>query len=328
MLISKTPLRLSLAGGGTDIPEYYSKYCSNVVTSAIDKHVYILLKKWFRPEIRISYSKTEIVNDIKKIQHPMIREVFRYFKLKSHIEMAIMADLPARTGLGSSSSFAVGLINILSKYKNKNQNPQSLAEAAFKLQHDILGESGGKQDQYAASFGGIISMKINRNGNVSVNRLSIKPRIIKDLERRLLCFYTGTQRSAPQIQKKYCNFIENDRSDIIDSLHKIKKLVLPMIANLQKGNVDEIGHLFEEHWTEKINLSKEVTNDRFNFWHDEAIKAGAIGGKLLGAGGGGYLVFICKENKINNVKKILRRFGLSDIPLKFDNVGSTVLTKI
>lgn len=327
MFISKTPLRLSLAGGGTDLPEYYSQYESHIVTSAIDKHIFIFLKNWFRSEIRISYSKTEIVTNIEKIQHPVIREAFRYFKLKPNVEMAIMADLPARTGMGSSSSFAVGLINILSKFQGKNFTPKLLAESAFQLQHDVLKETGGKQDQYAAAFGGIISLKINKHGNVSVKKLNLKSDVIKNFEKRLICFYTGVQRSAPRIQQKYCTSIKNNTNEVIESLHKIRKISALMISNLQKGNVDVIGHLFEEHWVAKKKISNEITNKKFNRWHDEGIKAGAIGGKILGAGSGGYIVFLCYENKKNNVRKTLNKYGLVELPIKFENNGSTTFQK-
>ena len=328
MIISKTPLRLSLAGGGTDLPEYYSQFGSHVVTSAIDKHIYIFLKEWFNPEIRISYSKTEIVDSIHKIQHPMIRESLKHFNINSHLEMTIMADLPARSGMGSSSSFAVGLINALSAFKKKTLDVQSLAESAFKLQHDVLKEAGGKQDQYATAFGGILSLKIKKNGDVITEKLKIKPYIIKNLENRLLCFYTGTQRSAPKIQQKYCNSIKNNKKNVLESLHKIKKITPKMISNLKKGDVDEIGHLFEEHWQAKKTISTDITNKKFEQLHDEALRAGAIGGKMLGAGGGGYLAFICKEDKKNNVKNILTKKGLIDVPIRIDNSGSRICPKI
>jgi len=328
MIISKTPLRLSLAGGGTDLPEYYSKFGSHVVTSAIDKHIYIFLNNWFNPKLKISYSKTEIVDSINKIQHPVIRESFKYFNIKSHMEMAIMADLPARSGMGSSSSFAVGLINILSFFKKKTLSAQQLAEFAFKLQHNVLKEAGGKQDQYATAFGGILSLKIKKNGNVTVEKLNIKSYVIKNLEERLLCFYTGTQRSAPKIQQKYCDSIKKNKINVLESLHKIKKISPYMISNLKKGNIDEIGHLFEEHWQAKKSISNDITNDKFNKIHDEALKAGAIGGKMLGAGGGGYLVFICKENNRNKIKNLINKKGLIDIPIKIDNLGSSIYTKI
>ena len=328
MIVSKTPLRLSLAGGGTDLPEYYSQYGSQVITSAIDKNIYIFVKKWFEPAIRVSYSKTEIVDKIHKIKHPFVRESFRHFKIKSNLEATIMADLPAGTGMGSSSSFAVGLLNALSAYTKQKISTQNLAELAFKLQHNILKESGGKQDQYAASYGGIISMRIDRQGKVNVEKLKIKKEKIKKIEDNLLCFYTGIKRSAPKIQEKYCKSITNNDTSVIESLHEINKMSKPMISYLKKGDLNEIGELFESHWDLKKKLSNEITNSKIDRLYNEAKKSGAIGGKMLGAGGGGYLVFLCKNGKKNAVKQKLNQKGLTDIPIKFNERGSTINTSI
>ena len=322
MIISKTPLRLSLAGGGTDLPEYYSKYGCHLITSAINKHIYIFIKKWFEPAIRVSYSKTEIVNDFKKIKHPFIRESLNYFKLNSNVEISIMADLPAGTGMGSSGSFAVGFLNALSTYKNKKLNEQNLAELAFKLQHDVLNESGGKQDQYAAAYGGIISMTIAKSGKVKVEKLKIKTNTINELENRLICFYTGKKRSASKLQKEYCKNITNEKQKVIESLHDIQKITKPMISYLKSGNVDEIGTLFAQHWNAKKNISDKISNPNFEKFYDKAIKSGAIGGKLLGAGGGGYMLFLCKSGKKNSVKRTMNKVGLIDIPISISEGGS------
>ena len=324
MIISKTPLRLSLAGGGTDLPEYYSQYGSHVITSAIDKHIYIFVKKWFEPAIRVSYSKTEIVDKINKIKHPFVRESLRHFKIDSNLEVTIMADLPAGTGMGSSSSFAVGLLNALSTYTKQKISTQNLAELAFNLQHNVLKEAGGKQDQYAASFGGIISMKINKQGKVTVEKLKIRDEKIKKFEEHLICFYTGIKRSAPKIQNKYCKSISENKTTVIESLHEINKISKPMISYLKKGNINEIGELFELHWNLKKRLSNEITNSKINRLYNQAKKAGAIGGKMLGAGGGGYMIFLCKSGKKNAVKEILNKKGLIDIPITFNESGSTI----
>ncbi|MGY5146756.1 MAG: GHMP family kinase ATP-binding protein [Candidatus Nitrosopumilus sp. bin_7KS] len=324
MIISKTPLRLSLAGGGTDLPEYYSQYGSHIVTSAIDKHIYIFVKKWFEPAIRVSYSKTEIVEKVNKIQHPFIRESLRYFKIKSNLEATIMADLPAGTGMGSSSSFAVGLLNALSTYTKQKISKQDLAELAFKLQHSILKEAGGKQDQYAAVYGGIISMKINKQGKVDVEKLKIKKEKIKNIEDNLLCFYTGIKRSAPKIQDKYCKSIIKNETSVIESLHEINKMSKPMISYLKKGDINEIGELFELHWNLKKKLSDEITNRKIDRLYNHAKDTGAIGGKILGAGGGGYLLFLCKNGKKNAVKQKLNQKGLIDVPITFNTNGSII----
>jgi len=286
------------------------------------------LKEWFDPAIRLSYSKTEIVNKVNEIKHPMIREAFRHFKLKSHLEMAILADLPAGTGMGSSGSFAVGLLNVLSNFKNKKQNPQTLAELAFRIQRNVLHEAGGKQDQYAAAFGGIISMKIKKNGSVEVKKLRVKPSIVRRLENRILCVYTGITRSAPKIQKKYSKSITLEKEKVIENLHQIKNMSKSMESFLVKGKLNEMGELFEDHWNAKKTLSKEITNNQIDRLHDLAISSGAIGGKMLGAGGGGYMLFLCKDGKREKVKKILNKSGLMDIPIRFNDSGSAIINKI
>lgn len=328
MIISKTPLRLSLAGGGTDLPEYYSQYGSHVITSAIDKHIYLFIKHWFDPAIRIAYSKTEIVSKIDEIQHPMVREALRHLRFKSHIEIAAMADLPAGTGMGSSGAFAVGLLNSLYAFKGERLAAQPLAELAFHIQNNILSENGGKQDQYAAAFGGIISMKIDKRGKVDVRRLKIGPSYISALEERLVCFYTGIKRSAPEIQNKYCRSIKRNESVVIESLHKIKMISKSMESCLEKGDVTGIGHLFEEHWNAKRLLSEEITNSEIDHWHDLAIKFGAIGGKVLGAGGGGYMLFICAEGKNKSIIDALSKKGLMYTPIKFYFEGSKIMDSI
>lgn len=328
MIISKTPLRLSLAGGGTDLPEYYEKYGSHVITSAVNKNIFIFFKNWFDPAIRLSYSKTEIVDNVENIKHPVIREVFKYFKLKSHLEMAILADLPAGTGMGSSGSFTVGLLNAVSSFKGKKETPKRLAELAFHFQRNVLHEAGGKQDQYASSYGGIISMKINKRGIVKVEKIKIDPAFIKKIESRILCVYSGIQRSAAKIQTKYSKSITAEKKDIIDSLHGIKKNSTTMQSCLINERLEEIGELFEEHWNLKKKISRDISNTKINKWHDLALSSGAIGGKMLGAGGGGYMLFFCKEGKRNNVKKTLNKIGLSDIPIKFNTSGSSIINKI
>lgn len=328
MIISKTPLRLSLAGGGTDLPEYYTQYGSHIITSAVDKHIYLFVKHWFDPAIRIAYSKTEIVNRIEDIQHPMVREALRYFQLTSHIEIAAMADLPAGTGMGSSGSFAVGLLNSLHAFKGTRPDAQSLAEQAFHIQNNILSENGGKQDQYAAAFGGIISLKIGRDGKVDVKPLSVKSDFISELEENIACFYTGIKRSAPEIQSKYCNSIKNNAPKVIENLHKIKKISESLESYLERGDLQGVGHMFEEHWMAKRLLSENISNQEIDRWHNLAMEAGAIGGKVLGAGGGGYMVFLCKDGKKEQIKKVLGAEGLAYTPIKFYFEGSRIFDSI
>src|SRR5712692_872998 len=201
LLISKTPLRLSLGGGGTDLPHFYQKHGSHIVTGAIQKYVYVFAKRWFEDGIRVSYSKTELVSSVEEIEHPIVREVLQLFGPKRQIEIVSMADVPARSGMGTSASFTVGLLNAIHSVNRASLDAQSLAEMAFKIQTEILKEVAGKQDQYAAAFGGIMSLHIDRDGRVTVRELSIRDEVIEELENNLICFYTGIQRESSEVQK-------------------------------------------------------------------------------------------------------------------------------
>ena len=198
-----------------------------------------------------------------------------------------------------------------------------MAELAFKLQHDVLNESGGKQDQYAAAYGGIISMTITKSGKVKVEKLKIKTNTINELENRLICFYTGKKRSASKLQKEYCKNITNEKQKVIESLHDIQKMTKPMISYLKSGNVDEIGTLFAQHWNAKKNISNKISNPNFEKFYDKAIKSGAIGGKLLGAGGGGFMLFFVPPEFQSQVKSALS--NLLYVPCRFDTLGSQIV---
>jgi D-glycero-alpha-D-manno-heptose-7-phosphate kinase len=333
LLISKTPLRLSLGGGGTDLPHFYRKYGSHIVTAAIQKYVYVFAKRWFEDGIRISYSKTELVSSVEEIQHPIVREVLRLFGPKKQVEIVSMADLPARSGMGTSASFTVGLLNAIHGVNRSSLDTHSLAEMAFKIQTEILKEAGGKQDQFAAAFGGILSLNIDRDGHVTVRDLALKDEVIEELENNLICFYTGIQRESHGIQKDVVKFAAtnshpNSNSSIEDVLLQTKAISLDVEKALESDNLNELGPLFHMHWMAKRSLSNSISNGIIDKLYERGLSAGATGGKVMGAGGGGFLIFYCENGKKNGLRKEMINSGLKEVKTRFDFQGSRIAANI
>ena len=326
MIISKTPLRLTLGGGGTDLPTYYSRFGGFVVTTSLDKYVYVIVKPRFEKEIRVSYSITEIVKDINEIKHPVVREALRHLGMTSHLEIISIGDIPAKTGLGSSGSFAVGLLNALHAYRGEYLSKKELAEEACYLQMDILKEPCGKQDQYIASYGSFICLKIARSGHVEVEPLNLPDDLIRELESNLLFFYTGIKRDSSTVleeqQKKILS--EDEKTEM---MHKIKEIGYKVKKALKKGNLREFGELQHEHWMIKRGTASTMTCDAIDKWYQLALENGAIGGKLIGAGGGGFLMFYCENNK-DKVRKTLLKEGLREVRFMFSNEGSKIIINI
>lgn len=326
LVISKTPLRLSLGGGGTDLPHFYRKHGSHIVTAAVQKYVYVFAKRSFQERIRVSYSKTEQVSSVDDIEHPVVREALRLLGPKTQIEIVSMADLPARTGMGSSASFTVGLVNALYSVNKASIDSSSLAEIAFKIQTDMLNELTGKQDQYAAAHGGIMSLTIDRDGKVSVKELPIADEVIEELENNLLCFYTGIRRDSSGIQK---GIVESSNTMGIEkALRDIKSISMRVEKSLEDGNLDEFGSLLNHHWLAKRSLSNSVSNVIIDRLYQKGLDAGAIGGKLIGAGGGGFLIFYCKNAKKSDLRKEMINAGIKEIKIRFDFQGSRIVANI
>jgi D-glycero-alpha-D-manno-heptose-7-phosphate kinase len=331
LLISKTPLRLSLGGGGTDLPHFYQKHGAHLITTAIQKYVYVFAKRWFENGIRISYSKTELVSSVEEIQHPIVRQVLTMFGPRKQIEIVSMADLPARSGMGTSASFTVGLLNAIHSVNRTSLDTQTLAEMAFKIQTQILGEAGGKQDQYAAAFGGIMSLDIDRNGQVTARELSIKDEVIEELENCLICFYTGIQRESSKIQKGVVNrsgTSPGSGPNVEEILHQTKSISFDVQKALERGNVNELGPLLHTHWLAKRSLSKSISNGVLDALYKKGLMAGASGGKVIGAGGGGFFIFCCENGKKNGLRKELANAGLKEVKIRFDFQGSRVVANI
>jgi D-glycero-alpha-D-manno-heptose-7-phosphate kinase len=325
MIITKTPLRIPLGGGGTDLPEFYSQFGGHLVTAAVNHHIFVFVQKWFEEGIKVGYTKTEIVHSIDEIQHPVVREALRLNGISNHVEVHSMAELPSRTGLGSSSTYTVGLLKALSQYTQSEINTKELAELACHLQMNILHEAGGKQDQYAAAYGGIISLDIDKSGHVEVTRLPVTADTVEELQYRLLYFYTGISRSASDLQVKYASAIKNQECDPVGAMKQIKEIGLLSEKALIAGKLDDFGALLDDHWETKRKLSSSISTSQVDEWYSAAKKAGSLGGKLMGAGGGGFLMIYCQPNTRQAVREALTGCGLSEVKFEFEFEGSRIL---
>jgi D-glycero-alpha-D-manno-heptose-7-phosphate kinase len=326
MIITRSPLRVSLGGGGTDLPSYYREYGGFLVAAAIDKYVYITQHRTFQEEIIVKYSKLERVASVDQIEHPIVREALKLTGVTDpHLELTSMADIPGGTGLGSSGSFTTALLKALHTYRKNLLSPAELAEQACEIEIGKLGEPIGKQDQYIAAIGGITAFTFHPDGRVEYRPCQISEETLYNLEDNLLLFFTGYSRSASAILKD-----QNDRSKqqdpaMLDNLHFTKELGLRSLATLEGGNLEEFARLMDVHWQRKKIRSAGMSNPRINEWYDCAMANGALGGKLIGAGGGGFLMFYA-ENK-TKLRHAMRGQGLQEVRFRFDFEGSKVVAQ-
>ncbi len=326
MIITRSPLRVSLGGGGTDLPSYYRDYGGFLVAAAIDKYVYLTQHRTFQSEIIIKYSKLERVTAVEQIEHPIIREALKLTGVTDpHLELTSMADIPGGTGLGSSGSFTTALLKALHTYKKNLISPAELAEQACEIELNRLGEPIGKQDQYIAAIGGITAFTFHRDGRVEYRPCNLAEETLFNLEDNLLLFFTGYSRSASAILKD-----QNDRSKaqeqaMLDNLHFTKELGLQSLAALESGNLEEFARLMDVHWQRKKARSSGMSNARINDWYDHAMAHGALGGKLIGAGGGGFLMFYAGDKK--ELRRAMREQGLQEVRFRFDFEGSKVVAQ-
>jgi D-glycero-alpha-D-manno-heptose-7-phosphate kinase len=327
LIISKTPLRLTLGGGGTDLPPYYSMHGGFVVTAALDKYIYVVVKRRFEEEIRLSYSITEIVKSVDDIRHPVVREGLRFLGLTSYLEIVSIADMPAETGLGSSGSFTVSLLHALHAFKDENPSRQKLAEEACFLEMDILKEPSGAQDPYIAAFGGFICLDIATDGKVKVTPLKIADDTIHELGNNMIFFYTGMKRSSTMVLQDQRKSILDDKSKALDSMHRIKEIGFKVKKALENGNLTEFGRLQHEHWLAKKSTSPKISSDPIDKYYQKGLKNGAIGGKLIGAGGGGFLMFYCENDK-DKLRKTMTKDGLTEVRFSFEPSGSKIVINI
>ncbi len=322
MIISRTPFRISFVGGGSDMEAFYSRCPGAVLSTSIDKYMYISSHRFFfQNQIRVKYSETETVNNIDELKHPLLRETMRKVGLTQGIEISSIADIPSGTGMGSSSSFTVGLLQCLYANKREYITHEQLAREACEIEIDILGEPIGKQDQFAAAFGGLNVINFLPNGDVRVEPLYIKNEIYQQLQDNLLMFYVGNQRKASDIlteQKK--NASQEDKFNILKSM---VALVPDLRDCLYSGHLDDFGSILHENWILKQKLASQISNNDINEIYEAGIRGGAKGGKLLGAGGGGFMLFYCtKENQQKLIDKLkpLEKFDFA-----FDREGSKLI---
>jgi len=315
---------LTLGGGGTDLPSYSSRFGGFVITSAIDKYVYLVVKRRFEEEIRVSYSVTEIAKSVDNIKHPVVREALKMLGLKSHLEIVSIADVPAETGLGSSGSFTVSLLHALHALKDENPPRHELAEESCFLEIEILKEPSGVQDPYIAAFGGFICLEIAREGRVNVSNLRIKEETVHELEDNLLFFYTGIKRSSTIVLQDQGSSIREEGSKALEAMHHIKDIGFKVKRALESDNLSEFGMLQHEHWLAKRETSSKISNGPIDRYYEEGLKNGALGGKLMGAGGGGFLMFYCEKDK-ERLRKVMSKEGLREVRFGFESEGSKIM---
>lgn len=322
MILSRTPLRISFCGGGSDIKNYYRQHGGAVISVAINQYIYLSLHPYFYGnKYFLKYSKSEIVDDVNHIKHRIIKQIFKDYNVDG-IDFNSSADIPSGTGLGSSSAFTVGLINLCNAYTNRYANKEAMAAQACEIEIEKLGEPIGKQDQYCSAIGGLNYIKFNKDDSVEVEKLIIDPHRRKYLENNLLLFYTGIVRSASQVLRKQLKRMKGAESNII-TMHKIVKLVSDLKNEIQNGNIDALGQILHENWMYKQKLTPQTSNEKIDHYYKLAIQNGAEGGKLLGAGGGGFLLLYVKENNHEKIRKALS--GLKEVSFTFDNVGTNII---
>jgi D-glycero-alpha-D-manno-heptose-7-phosphate kinase len=325
MILSRAPTRITLGGGGTDLKSYYSKYGGFLIAGAINKYCTILANTRFYDSIRLSYSKMEIRDSVTEIEHRLFRAALELIGIEKGIELHSAADVPANCGLGTSSSFTVALLNALHAYNKDFVTQKQLAEEACHIEIDILGEPIGKQDQYIAAFGGLTCLTFDKNGDVLVEPLTISGEALDQLEGNIILFFTGKERSASEILSEQDNKSKNDDPEMAQNLHQIKEIGLETRMYLERGQVDILGELLHEHWQTKKKRSRKMSDPFIDECYEVAIKNGATGGKLIGAGGGGFLMFYCKNHDKPKLIEAMHKMGLRWERFHFDFDGSKIL---
>ena len=326
MIIARSPLRISLGGGGTDLPSYYERFGGFLVTAAIDKYVYITLHETFVPDLIIKYSKLERVTNVDDIEHPIIREALKLTGIEAaYFELTSMADIPAGTGLGSSGSFTTALLKALHAFK-KNLVPNTeIAAQACDIEINRLKEPVGKQDQYIAALGGVTCFNFHKDGRVEAWPAKITEETRYNLEDNLVMFFTGYSRSAGAILKDQHEKSKQDDKAMLENLHHTKEIGFASQRALESGDLREFARLMDEHWQRKKARSNGMSNPKINEWYDVARANGALGGKLIGAGGGGFLMFYAEQDK-SKLRHAMRQAGLKEVRFRFDFEGTKLVT--
>jgi D-glycero-alpha-D-manno-heptose-7-phosphate kinase len=324
MIIARSPLRITLGGGGTDLPSYYQEHGGFLIAAAIDRYVYVTVMRPFSPGIYLKYSALEHVEKVADVRHPIIREALQLQELRTpQVEITTLADIPAGTGLGSSGSFTTALLKALYTHRRKAVHSQELAELACHIEIDRLREPIGKQDQYIAAFGGISCFTFHADQRVDIQPLRISTSTMFDLEDNLLLFFTGFNRVAGNILRDQDSRSRAHDPDMLSNLHYVKSLGYQIRDTLEGGNLVRFGELLHEHWEHKKRRSGGISNPQIDKWYSLAMKSGAIGGKLVGAGGGGFLMFYASDR--NRLRQAMCAEGLEEVRFRFDFEGTKVV---
>lgn len=323
MIITQTPLRISFAGGGTDFHGFYTEEEGCVVSSAIDKYIYVIVKERFDENIRVGYSRTELADEVDEIEHELVRESLRKVGIKKGIEISTMADVPSEgSGLGSSSTVTVGLLNALYAYKGEIKPAEILAREACEIEIDILGKPIGKQDQYIAAYGGMRCIRFLRDGSVTVQSIDIDIDRRRQLDENLMLFYTGVTRQSSCVLTEQKQNIASRMS----VLTKMRDQANALRASLSNSKIEKLGTVLRSGWELKKSLATNISNNQINELYDKAIKAGATGGKVAGAGGGGFLLLYCRPAYQQRVRNVLT--GLKELPFRLERDGTKVIFNV
>lgn len=326
MIITRSPLRISLGGGGTDLPSYYRKHSGFLIGAAIDKYVFITLHQTFVPELIVKYSKLERVRGAEEVEHPIIREALKLVGTDgASLEITSMADIPAGTGLGSSGSFTTALLKALHAHKKNLVHPRELAEQACHIEIDRLKEPVGKQDQYIASFGGLTCFQFLPNDEVVAWPLKIDTETLHNFADNLVLYFTGYSRSASSILKEQDDKSKQREKSMVDNLHFVKELGYQSKEALESGNLHRFAELMKVHWEHKKQRSGSMSNGDIDRWHNHAMENGALGGKLIGAGGGGFLMFYSEDK--TRLRRAMVETGLREVRFRFDFEGTKVVAQ-
>jgi D-glycero-alpha-D-manno-heptose-7-phosphate kinase len=325
MIITRTPFRITLGGGGTDLPSYYEQYGGFICAAGLDKYMFIDSNRPVVDDlIRLKYSKSETVEHLNELQHDIAREIFRYTGVHDNIEISSIADISGGTGMGSSSCYAVGLLHALHAMKRDYVPLAQLAEEDFHIEANLLGRPIGKQDPYMAAFGGLTVLDIAKDGSVNVRKVDTSYEVADELNKNMLIFFTGKTRSADEILQEQEKGAREGKTNVVDSMHYIKDLGYQILEAIESGNIDHVGHKFHQHWQYKKKISSKMTNPTLDKIYDTALESGALGGKISGAGGGGFFTFYVPKDQ-KSFREKMRECGLREMRYRFDFEGTKIL---
>jgi len=323
MIISRTPLRMSFVGGGSDLPDFYRQHGGAVLSTAIDKYIYININKKFDNDIRVAYSVTEEVSSVDDIRHGLVRESMKYLGIDGGLEIATIADIPSRgTGLGSSSSLTVGLLNALNAYLGRHVSSEQLGRESCHIEIDVCGEPIGKQDQYAAAFGGFNLIEFKPDDSVVISPVICQPETLEELQNNILVMYTGITRDASPLLKQQSTEMVSDARKR-DAMLRMVQLAYTLREELQNNNISAVGEILHENWVLKKEMAAGISNETIDAWYQAARSSGAIGGKILGAGAGGFLMLYAPQENHEAIKAALP--DLRHVPIGFEPLGSSII---